>query len=179
MRSVPKACVLVTIQRDYIIQRHKLISEHNLPLLDALCERKEALFNEADFAGLARTVGQVSLAVAEGLVAAAQAAERNGIDGAVKLRQRVEHHGLQPADALLEPRLDVLDQQRRRHEVRHILGKKNLLCHRAPPSPRSITSGGDAHFVHSVRMAPCNTCSRKREIERGVRRGGGTGAGSD
>jgi hypothetical protein len=38
--------------------------------LDALGEGEEALLNEADFAGLARTVCQVSLTVAERLVAA-------------------------------------------------------------------------------------------------------------
>mmetsp|Transcript_50207 Transcript_50207/g.73742 ORF Transcript_50207/g.73742 Transcript_50207/m.73742 type:complete len:264 (-) Transcript_50207:1641-2432(-) len=93
------------------------------PSCDALGQGEQALFHKTDFACFARAVGEIALAVAKCLVAATQAAEGDGINGAIQLRQCVQYNRLQASNTLLKPCLHILNQQRRGHKVGHILGQ--------------------------------------------------------
>mmetsp|Transcript_10533 Transcript_10533/g.44840 ORF Transcript_10533/g.44840 Transcript_10533/m.44840 type:complete len:270 (+) Transcript_10533:1958-2767(+) len=112
-----------------------------VPFLEPVGERVHALAREVD-------------------VVLAQAAEGHGVDGAVQLRQRVQDRALQAADAALGPGLDVLDQQRRRHHVGHVLRRQDGLRHLGLP-PRLHRARGPAyerepdradHRVHDARV---------------------------
>mmetsp|Transcript_12822 Transcript_12822/g.39903 ORF Transcript_12822/g.39903 Transcript_12822/m.39903 type:complete len:344 (-) Transcript_12822:1493-2524(-) len=83
---------------------------------------------------------------------ARERAERHRVHGAVQLWQRVQHHLLQARDAAARPREHILDQQRRRNHVGHILGLEDGTGHlnlpRALQAARGTAHQREAHRRH-------------------------------
>ncbi len=73
-----------------------------------------------------------------------QPSQRHRINGAVELRQGEQHDALQAADAVAGPGVQVLDQQRRRHHIGHVLGPQDALGHLFAPA-RLHRTGRAAH----------------------------------